>query len=159
MPTIRDVVAPVNETELFVMVAMMEHPEAVPGGAADFRGNRTAQAVSLPRHTTSFRTRAIRCTSSRRDEADQQQGSEDLWRPRWRGQHFFGESGFGVQANYTIVRGDVAFNDNARSEREPVRAVRPERFGQRGRDVREVRAVGATRIQLARRVSRADQPW
>ena len=27
------------------------------------------------------------------------------------GQHFFGETGFGVQANYTIVEGDVAFND------------------------------------------------
>jgi TonB-dependent receptor len=26
-------------------------------------------------------------------------------------QHFFGDTGFGVQANYTIVRGDVAFND------------------------------------------------
>lgn len=28
-------------------------------------------------------------------------------------QHFFGESGFGVQANYTIVRGDVGIDDNA----------------------------------------------
>jgi TonB-dependent receptor len=26
-------------------------------------------------------------------------------------QHFFGETGFGVQANYTVVRGDVGFND------------------------------------------------
>jgi TonB-dependent receptor len=26
-------------------------------------------------------------------------------------QHFFGETGFGVQANYTIVRGDVGFNN------------------------------------------------
>lgn len=26
-------------------------------------------------------------------------------------QHFFDDTGFGVQANYTIVRGDVAFND------------------------------------------------
>ncbi|MDN4501739.1 TonB-dependent receptor [Alteromonadaceae bacterium BrNp21-10] len=26
-------------------------------------------------------------------------------------QHFFGETGFGVQANYTLVRGDVAFNN------------------------------------------------
>ncbi|MBN7825642.1 TonB-dependent receptor [Bowmanella dokdonensis] len=28
-------------------------------------------------------------------------------------QHFFGDSGFGVQANYTIVRGDVGFDNNA----------------------------------------------
>ncbi len=26
-------------------------------------------------------------------------------------QHFFGDSGFGVQANYTIVRGDVSFDN------------------------------------------------
>lgn len=26
------------------------------------------------------------------------------------GQHFFGDTGFGIQANYTIVRGDVKFN-------------------------------------------------
>ena len=28
-------------------------------------------------------------------------------------QHFFGESGFGIQANYTVVRGDVGFDTNA----------------------------------------------
>ena len=28
-------------------------------------------------------------------------------------QHFFGDTGFGVMANYTIVRGDVKFDDNA----------------------------------------------
>ncbi len=28
-------------------------------------------------------------------------------------QHFFGESGFGVLANYTLVRGDVSFDNNA----------------------------------------------
>jgi len=28
-------------------------------------------------------------------------------------QHFFGETGFGVQANYTLVKGDVGFNDLA----------------------------------------------
>lgn len=27
------------------------------------------------------------------------------------GQHFFGDTGFGLQANYTIVKGDVHFND------------------------------------------------
>lgn len=27
------------------------------------------------------------------------------------GQHFFGDSGFGIQANYTIVKGDVSFDD------------------------------------------------
>ncbi len=26
-------------------------------------------------------------------------------------QHFFGETGFGIQANYTLVRGDVSFNN------------------------------------------------
>jgi TonB-dependent receptor len=29
------------------------------------------------------------------------------------GQYFFGDTGFGLQANYTIVNGDVGFNNNA----------------------------------------------
>jgi TonB-dependent receptor len=40
---------------------------------------------------------------------NQESAKIDGW--EFGGQYFFGESGFGVQANYTIVNGDVAFND------------------------------------------------
>jgi len=34
-----------------------------------------------------------------------------LYGAEFAGQHFFGDTGFGLQANYTIVRGDVHFDD------------------------------------------------
>ena len=37
----------------------------------------------------------------------------NLWGWELAAQHMFGETGFGVQANYTIVRGDVGFDVNA----------------------------------------------
>jgi TonB-dependent receptor len=42
---------------------------------------------------------------------NQEEASIDGWEIG--GQYFFGESGFGVLANYTIVNGDVSFNDAA----------------------------------------------
>lgn len=36
-----------------------------------------------------------------------------IYGSEWALQHFFGESGFGIQANYTMVNGDVGFNDLA----------------------------------------------
>ncbi|WP_019601038.1 TonB-dependent receptor [Teredinibacter turnerae] len=36
-----------------------------------------------------------------------------IYGSEWAVQHFFGESGFGIQANYTTVNGDVSFDDLA----------------------------------------------
>lgn len=111
-PAIRDVGAPVNETELFVMTAILENPAAFPNGAADFRGNSDpAQAVQV---ATTYDI-----VPNANDPLYQFQTSRpinnreaQLYGVELAGQHFFGESGFGVQANYTIVKGDVGFNDN-----------------------------------------------
>jgi TonB-dependent receptor len=109
--SIRDVGAPVNETELFVMAAILEHPEAFPNGAADFRGNADpAQAVFVATtydivpdaNDPLYEFQTTRPINNREAK---------LYGVELAGQHFFGESGFGLQANYTIVRGDVAFND------------------------------------------------
>ena len=66
------------------------------------------------------------------------------------GQYFFGESGFGVLANYTIVDGDVGFDDRRAPKREPVRPAGPERYREPHVDVREVRRHGAPGVELAR---------
>ncbi len=112
-PTIRDVGAPVNETELFVMAAILDNPAAFPTGAAAFRGNQDpAQAVQvattydiIPNDSDPFyefqTTRPINNREAK------------LYGVELAGQHFFGQSGFGIQANYTIVKGDVGFDDNA----------------------------------------------
>ena len=57
------------------------------------------------------------------------------------GQYFFGDTGFGIFANYTIVQGDVGFDDAGDPEHRPVRPARPERYRQRHVHVREVRLV------------------
>ena len=66
------------------------------------------------------------------------------------GQYFFGDSGFGVLANYTIVRGDVGFDDTGDPNVNQFALARSVRLGQRGAHVREVRPLGASGLQLAR---------
>jgi TonB-dependent receptor len=36
-----------------------------------------------------------------------------IWGAEFAAQHFFGDTGFGLQANYTIVKGDVGFDPGA----------------------------------------------
>ena len=66
------------------------------------------------------------------------------------GQYFFGDSGFGVLANYTIVDGDVGYDNSSDPELEPVCLDGSVRLGERGAHVREVRPLGSSRLQLAR---------
>jgi TonB-dependent receptor len=111
-PTIRDVGAPVNETELFVMAAILENPAAFPGGAADFRGNQDpAQAVFVATQYDIIPNASDPLYEFRTSRPINNREAK-LYGAEFAGQHFFGESGFGLQANYTIVRGDVAFDDN-----------------------------------------------
>ena len=111
-PTIRDVGAPVNETELFVMAAILEHPEAFPNGAADFAGNSDpAQAVFVAT-TYDIVPNASDPLYEFQTTRPINNKEAKLYGVELAGQHFFGESGFGLQANYTIVRGDIGFNDN-----------------------------------------------
>jgi TonB-dependent receptor len=111
-PTIRDVGAPVNETELFVMAAILENPAAFPGGAADFRGNQDpAQAVFVATQYDIIPNASDPLYEFRTSRPINNREAK-LYGAELAGQHFFGESGFGLQANYTIVRGDVAFDDN-----------------------------------------------
>ena len=52
-------------------------------------------------------------------------------------QHMFGASGFGVSANYTLVDSGLAYDNQL--PQPAVRARRPERRGERGRVLRELR--------------------
>ena len=51
------------------------------------------------------------------------------------GQYFFGDSGFGVLANYTIVRGDVGFDVTSDPNVNQFALHGSVRLGQRGADV------------------------
>ncbi|GFE82205.1 TonB-dependent receptor [Steroidobacter agaridevorans] len=107
-----------DDTNLFVMMAMMSRPEGFTddndvrweGGAGAFNGSE-AQHLAWATEVDLLS-----------DPASDPEYQFDITRPvnnkdakihGWElgGQHFFGQTGFGIQANYTIVKGDVSFND------------------------------------------------
>ncbi len=98
-----------DDTNLFVMTAMMENAAAT-GGAAAFNGTE-AQHLAIA---------AAYDLRSRSDDPPYQMNvtrpinnkDAKIWGAELAAQHFFGQTGFGVQANYTLVKGDVKF-DNA----------------------------------------------
>jgi TonB-dependent receptor len=106
-----------DDTNLFVMMAMMENPGSFTdasgvtwtGGAANFNASEAQHLAFATRYDLL-------------PNASDPEYQFDITRPvnnkdaniyGWElgGQHFFGQSGFGIQANYTIVKGDVSFNN------------------------------------------------
>jgi TonB-dependent receptor len=98
-----------DDTNLFVMMAMIEN-QAATGGAANFNGTEAqhlaiAAAYDLkPRADDPLYQFNVVTPVNNKDAKIK--GAELA------GQHFFGDSGFGIYANYTVVDGDVSF-DNA----------------------------------------------
>jgi TonB-dependent receptor len=88
-------------------MAMMANPET--GGAAAFNGTE-AQHIDIARRydllsspeDPFFQFNVTRPVNNR---------EADIWGTELAVQHFFGDTGFGVQANYTMVKGDVEFDD------------------------------------------------
>jgi len=106
-----------DDTNLFVMMAMMENPGTFvdangtswTGGAANFNGTE-AQHLAFATRYDIFPTAA---DPAYLFNVTRPVNNKDAKIHGWElgGQHFFGQTGFGVQANYTIVKGDVSFND------------------------------------------------
>jgi TonB-dependent receptor len=106
-----------DDTNLFVMMAMMENTGTFvdannvswTGGAANFNGTE-AQHLAFATQYDLFPTAA---DPEYLFNVTRPVNNKDAKIHGWElgAQHFFGETGFGVQANYTIVEGDVSFND------------------------------------------------
>lgn len=113
--------APIDDSALFTMIAMMEHPEGTTyhdaatdtdiffAGGADAYDRSNAQHVAfatafdiLPNTEDPLYTFAV-STPTNNQEA-RIHGFE------FGGQYFFGDTGFGVLANYTVVRGDIGYD-------------------------------------------------
>ena len=103
----------VDDTSLFVMMAVLDNPDDFPGGAADFVADGTvvdadfavdvATAYDIVPNADDppmvFRT----ATPVNNRQAN-------IYGAELAVQHFFGDSGFGIQANYTVVQGDIGFD-------------------------------------------------
>jgi TonB-dependent receptor len=106
---------PVDDSALFTAMAMAEHPDGFTdskgvfwaGGLANYNGSN-AQHVAFATQYDILPTAAdplydFAVTTTVNNEEAKIHGFELA------GQYFFGDSGFGVLANYTIVRGDIGY--------------------------------------------------
>jgi len=98
-----------NERNLFTMTAMLQNPTAFPGGAAEFESSQafadavfSAYDVFPVAGDPALQFQVTNPVNSKSAVID---GFEFAW------QHFFGETGFGYQFNYTTVNGDIGYDN------------------------------------------------
>lgn len=101
----------VDDTSLFAMMVLLEQPEAFPNGADDYTG--TAEQILRLGETPGWDLIPEEGDPDMvfRTSYPQNNREAKLYGAELAVQHFFGDTGFGVQANYTIVRGDIGFDN------------------------------------------------
>ncbi|HEY6123521.1 MAG TPA: TonB-dependent receptor [Steroidobacteraceae bacterium] len=104
-----------NDVNMFVMTAMIDNPTAFPDPTATFLANSTNGELNQVFADQIFAAYNLQSNAS--DPLFQYQVSRpinqndaNIHGVEFAFQHFFGESGFGIQGNYTFVDGDVAIN-------------------------------------------------
>ncbi|MGJ8690866.1 MAG: TonB-dependent receptor [Thalassotalea sp.] len=100
---------PVDETSLFVMTVIMDNPADFPNGADDYVPGITFGeqiAADYDVRPNSDDPVMSFLTSKPVNNKDAQLYGFEL-----AVQHFFGDTGFGLAANYTTVNGDIGFDD------------------------------------------------
>ena len=111
----------VDNVNLFVMTAVLEHPEAYPNGAADVPHDPAAMSSVLQSFANQVALdydivalfsgpdmdpETVWLTSTPLNNR-----AAKIYGTELAVQHFFGDTGFGIQANYTTVNGDIHFDD------------------------------------------------
>ena len=101
----------VTERNFFTMTALLANPDAYPNGADDFEeGQLFADEVFAAYDVAPEAGDPLlqfEVTQPVNNQSARISGYELAW------QHFFGESGFGYQANFTIVDGDIGYDVGA----------------------------------------------
>ena len=109
----------INDSALWTMMAMMEHPEGFTDGDGVFwAGGAAAYNGSGAQHVA-WATKFDIVSGPGDDPyvfgvtrpVNNKEANIHGW--EFAGQYFFGDTGFGVLANYTVVRGDVGFDNLA----------------------------------------------
>jgi TonB-dependent receptor len=102
----------VDDNSLFTMMVMLDNPADFPGGAADYasKGSTLAQQIAIATKYD-LAPRADDPVSNWRVSKPVNNKEAKIYGAEFAVQHFFGDTGFGVQANYTIVRGDIGYDN------------------------------------------------
>jgi TonB-dependent receptor len=106
-----------DDSKLFTMMAMMEHPAGFtdsngvfwPGGAASYNGTNEQHVAWATQFDLVTRADDPDYIFAVQKPINNKEANIHGW--EFGGQYFFGDTGFGVLANYTVVKGDVAFDD------------------------------------------------
>lgn len=100
----------VDNGSIYAMMQILANPTAYPNGAAAFTdalksdfNDQKGYTFITPNADDPLMEYTMSSPVNNREAK--------LYGAEFAGQHFFGDSGFGVQANYTIVRGDVKFDN------------------------------------------------
>ena len=98
----------VNERNLFTMTAILQNPDAFPGGASEFNTSQEFAGEVFGLYDVFSESGdpafAFQVTNPVNSQSAVIDGFEFAW------QHFFGDSGFGYQINYTTVNGDIGYD-------------------------------------------------
>jgi TonB-dependent receptor len=100
----------VDNASIYAMMQILANPTAYPGGAADYTPALNSDfndQAGYPFITPNADDPLMEYTMS----SPVNNREAKIYGAEFAGQHFFGDSGFGVQANYTIVKGDVSFDN------------------------------------------------
>ncbi len=100
----------VDNAGIYAMMQILANPTAYPTGAAAFTPALKSffnDQKGYPFITPNADDPLMEYTMS----SPVNSREAKIYGAEFAGQHFFGESGFGIQANYTIVRGDVKFDN------------------------------------------------
>ena len=102
-----------NEQNIYTMAAILNNPDDFPNGAADYidpsqtgGAQQALDIIALYNVDADVNDPLFNFASSQpiNNETALIDGIEMAW------QHFFGDSGFGFQANATLVNGDIAYD-------------------------------------------------
>ena len=101
----------VDDTSLFAMMVLLEQPEAFPNGADDYTGSAEQLLQLGETPGWDIVPEAGDPEMVFRTSLPQNNKEAKLYGAELALQHFFGDTGFGFQANYTLVRGDIGFDN------------------------------------------------
>jgi TonB-dependent receptor len=100
----------VDNASLYAMMQILADPATYPDGADEYTGalkddlnDQKGYAFITPNANDPLVNYRFSAPVNNREAK--------IYGAEFAGQHFFGDTGFGLQANYTIVRGDVSFDN------------------------------------------------
>jgi TonB-dependent receptor len=99
----------VSERNLFTMTAVLDNPGDFPGGAADFSDSQDFASAVFTKYDVAPNARDALYEYGVGQPVSNNTATIYGW--EFVSQHWFGESGFGYNFNYTTVEGDIEYDN------------------------------------------------